>query len=187
MTDAVGRALAGRSSGVHLNAEGRRQADDLARRLSHEPLAAIYSSPLERALETASPLAALTGLDVRISDDATEIDFGEWTGRSIASLEADQPWRVFNAARGRTKAPGGESMVEVQARLLRAVQELRAAHVAETIVLVSHADAIRAAVCGLAGIPLDFCQRIEIDPASVSTLRLWDDWISVVRLNVPPG
>jgi probable phosphoglycerate mutase len=183
MTDAVGRTLAGRSPGVHLNPQGRRQADALARRLSEASPSALYSSPLDRALETAAPLSMLTGLEVFTCADATEIDFGEWTGRSLTELESDARWRTFNGARSREACPGGESMADVQARMLRAVRTLCTNHPGRTIVLVSHADAIRAAICGLAGIPLDLCQRIDIDPASVSTVAIWDDWVVIRGLN----
>ena len=183
MTDAVGRTLAGRSPGVHLNSDGRRQADALGRRLSGESPSALYSSPLDRALQTAAPLSALTGLDVLTCGDATEIDFGDWTGRSLAELEDDARWRAFNRARSREACPGGESMADVQARMLRAVRTLCTGHPGGTVVLVSHADAIRAAICGLAGIPLDLCQRIDIDPASVSTVAIWNDWVVIRGLN----
>ena len=181
--DYVGRALAGRSLGVHLNAAGRVEAGRLARRLAPLPIAAVYSSPLERAVETAAPLAVARSLDPRLVEAAAEIDFGEWTGRTIAELEADPLWRRFNTERSTTRPPGGELMAEAQARMVGAVEDLRAAHPGETIALVSHADVIRAALAHYAGIPLDAIGRFEIRPASVTTLRLWDAWTLVLGVN----
>ena len=181
--DYVGRALAGRSLGVHLNAAGRAEAGRLARRLAPLPIAAVYSSPLERAVETAAPLAVARSLDPRLVEAAAEIDFGEWTGRTIAELEADPLWRRFNTERSTTRPPGGELMAEAQARMVGAVEDLRAAHPGETIALVSHADVIRAALAHYAGIPLDAIGRFEIRPASVTTLRLWDAWTLVLGVN----
>jgi probable phosphoglycerate mutase len=178
-TDAVGRFLAGRSPGVHLTSEGQRQAAGLVPRLEGRRIAAIYSSPLERARETAEPLAARLTLEIRACDDAIEVDFGNWTGRTFADLETDARWRAFNTIRSVTAPPGGESIVDVQVRILRAVHDLRLRHAGRTVMLVTHADVIRAAMCHFAGIPIDLCQRLEIRPASVSTVRLWDEWVAI--------
>jgi probable phosphomutase (TIGR03848 family) len=183
MTDYVGRALAGRSTDVHLNPEGRQQAERLAARLAHYPLSALYSSPLERALETAAPLAAARSLDVRLCEGAMELDFGEWTGRTMAELEADPLWTRFNTERTATRAPGGELMSEAQSRMIGAVEALRGRHAGAAIALVSHADVIRAALAHYAGISLDVMSRFDIRPASVSAVRLWDDWAVILCVN----
>lgn len=183
LNDYVGRALAGRSPGVHLNDEGRAQAARLAARLASLPIAAVYSSPLERAVETARPIAAARSLELRLSEAAMEIDFGEWTGRTIAELETDPLWKRFNTERSTTRAPGGELMAEAQERMVAAIEELRAAHPGTSIVLVSHADVIRAALAHYARVPLDAVGRFEIRPASVTALRLWDDWTLVLCVN----
>ena len=187
LTDAVGRIRAARTPGVHLSAEGRRQAAALAGRPEAASLAAIYSSPLERALETAAPLAAAAGLEVRTCEGATEVDFGEWTGRTFTELETDPRWRAFNTARSVTPPPAGESMHDVQNRILRVVQDLRARHPGRTVAVVSHADVIRAAVCLFAGIPIDMCSRLEVRPASISTVRLGEDWISIAGIGESPA
>ena len=183
LNDYVGRALAGRSPGVHLNDEGRRQAERLADRLAHLPLSTVYTSPLERAVETARPIASALSLELRFCDAAMELDFGEWTGRTIAELEADPLWKRFNTARCSTRAPGGELMAEAQGRMTAAIEELRAVHPGESIVLVSHADVIRAALAHYASVSLDAIGRFEIRPASVSALKLWDDWALVLCVN----
>jgi probable phosphomutase (TIGR03848 family) len=182
-TDWIGQRIAGRQPGVHLNAFGIAQAARLPARLEGLPIHAIYSSPLERTRETAAPLAAARGLDVRECGEAIELGFGEWTSRPFSDLEADRQWRRFNHFRSFARAPGGELMPEVQTRIVRAIERLRAAHPGESAVLVSHGDVIRAAVAYFLGVPLDLFQRIEIRPASVSRVRLCDEGVLVLGVN----
>jgi probable phosphomutase (TIGR03848 family) len=182
-TDWIGRAIAGRQPGVHLNAEGQAQALRLRDRLRHLPITTIYSSPLERARETAAPLAAALGVEVRSCDEAVELDFGRWTGSAMAALADDPGWRRFNSWRGTTRAPGGELMPEVQTRIVRAIVRIRAEHAGEAVAVFSHGDVIRSAVAYFAGVSLDLFHRIEIRPASVSSLRFWDDGVLVLGFN----
>jgi probable phosphoglycerate mutase len=172
LCDPVGRAIAGRSVGVHLNAAGVRQAQELARSLERLPIDAIYSSPLERARETAAPLAERLGLGVEISPALEELDFGAWTGRTIASLADDPVWHRFNAERGRTRIPGGETLEEVVARASEGVARMAADHRDGLVVAVSHGDVIRALLAHYAGLPLDHMLRLEVSPGSVSAVRL---------------
>jgi probable phosphomutase (TIGR03848 family) len=171
----LGHKLAGRMDGVHLSEEGRRQAERLGLRLASENLAAIYSSPLPRAQETAAPIATRAGLAVEPEPQANEFDFGAWTGKALDALESDPLWRRFNAFRSVTPAPGGESMLDVQIRIVALMRQLRARHAAAPIAIVSHGDVLRAAVLYALGIPLDLFLRIEIAPASISIVEL-DDW-----------
>jgi probable phosphoglycerate mutase len=113
--------------GVRLGPEGRRQSEALAARLSRERIAAIYSSPLERAQETAQPIAAQLGLDVKTLDDVTDIEFGSWSGGTFQSLDQDPRWAVWNTERGIARPPGGESMLEVQCRAVGAMDRICAA------------------------------------------------------------
>jgi probable phosphoglycerate mutase len=168
---------------VHLDADGRAQAERLAERLRRLPITAIYSSPLERTLETAAPLAAALGLEVRPCPAAVELDFGAWAGAMLAALDADPDWRAFNTWRSVTRAPAGELMTEVQTRIVSAVLRLREAHAGETVALFSHGDVVRAAVAYFAGVPLDLFQRIEIRPASVSSIRLSDGGVLILGVN----
>jgi probable phosphoglycerate mutase len=183
LNDYVGHALAGRAAGVHLNAQGLEQAERLATRLASLPLSAVYSSPLERAVETATPIAAARSLELRRCDAATEIDFGAWTGRRMDQLEADPLWNRFNTARSTTRPPGGELMSEAQTRMVAAIEELRGAHAGDTVVLVSHADVIRAALAHYGGVPLDTIGRFDIRPVSVSALRLWEARTLILCVN----
>ncbi|MBF0305335.1 MAG: histidine phosphatase family protein [Alphaproteobacteria bacterium] len=175
--DLLGRALAGRMAGVGLNALGRAQAERLARL----DVAAIQSSPLERARETALPLARRLGLPVETVDALNEIDFGVWQGRSFAELDADPVWHDWNRDRARTRPPGGESMTEVQARIVGHLRRLTAAP--RPVVLFSHGDVIKAALLHVLGLPLDAVSRIEVDPAGISTVALGEWGAKLVALN----
>jgi broad specificity phosphatase PhoE len=179
VNDYVGKALAGRMPGVHLNDEGREQARRLARTLAGRGITGIYASPLERAQETAEPLAAQTGLKVETRDVLGEVETGEWTNKTFAELEADPRWRSFNQYRCGARVPGGEMMLEIQTRMVAEILRLLESHPDGTMAIVSHADPIRAALVYFLGMPLDFYQRIEILPASFSILKL-EEWGPVV-------
>ncbi len=181
--DYLGHTLVGWTPGIHLNARGRAQAERLADRLSRAGAIAVYSSPLERARETAEPLARRLGIEVRISEALGEIRIGEWTGRTFEELQQDARWRHFNAFRSGARIPGGETMLEVQHRMAAAVEEMRREHPDGTLALVSHADPIRAILCLYLGVPLDLIYRLEVETASVSVIKLGDDWAQVTRIN----
>src|SRR3982751_391471 len=124
LCDPVGRSIAGRAAGVSLNRRGLQQAEALAARLAELPIAAVYSSPLERALQTAGPIAKLKGLPLEQREGWNEIDFGEWTGKQLGELQAVPEWQNFNTYRSGTRIPGGETMQEVLARALDEVAEV---------------------------------------------------------------
>jgi len=190
MCDPVGKSLAGRAPGVHLNAEGCAQAARLADRLSDVPIAAIYSSPLERARETADAVAERVGVAVQTDDGLTELDYGEWTGRSFTDLESGphaDHWRRFNVSRSSTLVPGGESMIEAQARVVATLVAIAERHRGDVVAAVSHGDVIRAAFAYFAGMPIDSLQRLEVSPASVSVVALDRDGVRIIRLNETGG
>jgi probable phosphoglycerate mutase len=187
MNDWVDRRLAGRLPGVHLNAEGRAQAAALAERLGEKRIHRVVSSPLERARETAAPLAEALRVPVELSDAFTEVAFGEWEGRDIPALECDPRWRLYNVNRSGTSAPGGERLIDTQARFVEALEALRADHSAETLAVVSHADPIRAALLHCLGMPIDFYRRLEILPASISVVEIGDCGPRVLGLNLEDG
>jgi probable phosphomutase (TIGR03848 family) len=168
----VGRAIVGRAPRVPLSAEGLRQADALAERLEASSIQALYSSPLERACATAAPIAARLGVEVQIADELNEIDYGAWTNRTLAELHELEEWRRFNLFRSGSRIPGGETMIEVQERMLRLVERVCSAHPDRAIALISHGDVIKATLAYYLGVPLDLFQRIEISPASVSIVRI---------------
>ena len=174
-TDDHGKALSGRRPGVRLNALGRRQAEQLAARLAGEGITAVYSGPLERVRETAAALAGRAGLGVRAAPELDEIDLGEWSGQPFDALAGRDDWRLFNTVRSCTRAPGGELMLEVQARAVAFLQRLRGEHPSDAVALVTHSDVIKAVLAYYLGVPLDLAQRLEISPASVSVLAL-EEW-----------
>jgi probable phosphoglycerate mutase len=182
-TDAIGRLLAGRSAGVPLSVTGRAQADRLGRALASLPLAAIYTSPLERAVDTARAIARHQPVPIHEDAGLQEVDFGEWTGLTFDELAADERWRRFNAERATAAVPGGERASEVQQRVMEAIRRVGARHPDRTIVCVSHADVIRAAVLHIAGTSLDLYDRFEISPASVTALSLAGERLRLLYVN----
>jgi probable phosphomutase (TIGR03848 family) len=182
-TALVSTALAGWMEGVHLNEEGRAQAGQLARQLADAPVAAVYSSPLERAKETATPLAARFGLEVQSLNEIGELNFGDWTGRRFDELENHPLWHRFNALRSLARIPAGEMMIEAQARVVAALERLRLAHGGETVAIISHGDIIKAAVAHFLGVPLDLFHRIEISPASTSVVAVDASAVRVLMVN----
>jgi probable phosphoglycerate mutase len=186
--NAVGQAIVGRRAGDHLNDEGRRQVGDLCDFVPrHWPLHRVYSSPLERARETAGPIAERFGLTPIVAEELGELDFGAWTGRMFDELGADPRWSLFNSYRSGTRIPGGELMLEAQARAVAFMLRLRDEHPGETVALVSHCDVIRSVLTFHLGMPLDLFGRIEISPASVSVVRLHAHGPEVLTINTGPA
>jgi probable phosphoglycerate mutase len=181
--DFVGRAIAGRAPGVHLNEEGKREARELASRLSTIPIASICTSPLERAQETAEPLAARTAITPRVLAGLHEIDCGAWTGKSFQALGREAEWRLWVTRRTQARPPGGESIVEAQRRIVDVIAQLRAEHDGQTVVLVSHGDVIKAALAHFLRMSLDDLETFDIAPASVSAIHAGADWTQVQLVN----
>jgi probable phosphoglycerate mutase len=173
-TPTTGRVLPGRTPGLHLSDRGREQADRVAERLAGLPVDAVYSSPLERACETAEPTAVRTGRDVKHDDGLLECDFGDWTGAALADVAALPEWRTVQHSPSTFRFPRGESFTEMQARIVGSLEALRAAHAGGVVVCFSHADPIKAAVAHALGTPLDLFQRIVISPGSVSAISFVD-------------
>lgn len=169
-TPTTGSVLPGRAPGLELSDYGRLQAQRAAERLSGLPVAAIYASPLERARQTAAPIARALGLRTRIARGLIECDFGEWTGRRLADLGKLPEWTTVQRAPSMFRFPGGESFSEMQQRIVTALEDLRVSHPGETIICVSHADPIKAAVAHSIGTPLDLFQRIVISTCSLTVL-----------------
>lgn len=171
--DMVGEKLAGRLPDVHLNADGHAQARRLAAETAHLPLKAVYSSPLERALETAEPLAKLRGLPVEILPELIEIDFGDWQGRRLKQLKKGRLWKTVQSNPESFRFPHGESFQEAQARVAQALNALSEKHEqGDLLAVVAHSDVIRLAVAHFLGLSLDDFQRLRISTASVTVMHL---------------
>ena len=165
--------LAGRMEGVHLNDEGKAQAEALGQRLAKAPLAGIYSSPMERTLETAAAIArGHPQLTVEARTEIIEVEYGDWQGMAISALQRRKMWAVVQEYPSRAYFPNGEALRDVQARMVNAIEALARRHPAGMIALVCHADLIKLALAHYLGMHLDVFQRIVISPASISTLQL---------------
>jgi broad specificity phosphatase PhoE len=173
--------IAGRQPGVHLNALGKRQAEQIADRLSLLPIEAIYCSPLKRACETAIPLASRLGLPLQIAQEFNEIDFGEWTNCAFVDLKDVPEWRRWNQFRSAALTPSGDSMLAVQARTLAKMLELRTSH--KFVAVFTHGDVIRAVLAHFLGVHLDLFQRIEIACCSASMVELDEHSVRVRLVN----
>ncbi len=185
--------LAGWTPGVHLNQEGRAQAQDLGQRLASIPLAAIYASPLERAVETAQAVAAPHGLQVQMCAKIGEVQYGEWNGQALKKLYKHPLWPAVQIYPSGTRFPGGETIGEMQARVVSGLDEIRAAHADKTVgdntvgdkivAAVAHADVVKAAVAFYSGMPLDLFQRLVVSPASITIIRFSRFGPRLLRLN----
>ncbi|MFZ4514830.1 MAG: MSMEG_4193 family putative phosphomutase [Acidimicrobiia bacterium] len=175
--------LTGRAPGVSLSDEGRAQADALAKRLAQLPITALYASPIERTMETAGAIGAACGLSVQQHVGVIEVDYGDWTGGVLAELAQHDLWKQVQRSPSRVRFPGGESLAEMQTRVVHAIDEIAAQHRGEVIVIVSHADPIRAAVAAYTGLHLDLYHRLIILPASVTALALSDEITMLLTCN----
>ena len=182
--DVLPRALAGRLPDVHLNAQGQAEAQRVAERLSSKPIRHIFSSPMDRARETAAPLAAALRLPVQISPAINEVDFGDWQGQEMVALNSNEKWRRWTRFRGGHQLPNGEFMIAIQARVVSEMIRLKDQFRGEHIALFSHGDPIRSALCHWLGMPLDYMVRFEIATGSVSIVNLSDEGVSVQGMNL---
>jgi probable phosphoglycerate mutase len=187
-TPTTGVTLPGRAPGLHLADQGRKEADDVAARIARLPrIAAVYSSPLERAHETAMPIASACGLPVEVEPGLVECDYGKWTGLPLKDLRRRPEWKVIQRYPSGFRFPGGESLAEMQTRITGALVRLVAAHPGQTVVAVSHADPIKAAVAHALGTHLDLFQRIAVFTASVSAVAYGPGGPTVLALNAKGG
>ncbi|MFM7891707.1 MAG: MSMEG_4193 family putative phosphomutase [Actinomycetota bacterium] len=183
-TPTTGKVLPGRARGLHLAASGKAQAQRVAERIAElGSIAAIYSSPLERARETAAPIARITRKAVRVERGLIECDFGAWTGQSLRRLMKKPEWSTVQRAPSMFRFPQGESFVEMQNRMVGALDRIRRRHSGKTVVCVSHADTIKAAVAHATGTPLDLFQRIVISTCSVTAILYTDSAPIVLTVN----
>ena len=188
LTPTTGTKLPGRARGLHLSDEGRRQAEAAAERIAKiSKVVAIYSSPLERARETAGIIAKSRNMAVRIERGLLEVDIGKWTGLAIKDAAARPEWTAVQQHPSGFRFPGGESFTEMQARITGAIARIVARHPGKIIVAVSHADPIKAAVAHAIGTPLDLFQRVMIGTASISAIAYSPSSSSALTVNSMDG
>jgi probable phosphomutase (TIGR03848 family) len=187
VTSATGKRLSGATPGIHLSDDGRAQAARLSERLSSLRLNAVYSSPLERCVETAETIASPRGMSVQSLPELVEVGYGTWTGRPLSQLARTTLWKGIQQSPSSVRFPGGETLAEVQRRAVDALDRLGLRHPRGTVVAVSHADVIRLAIAHYAGIHIDLFQRIIVSPASVTAIGLGDRIPRIIRMNDTGG
>ena len=183
-TPTTGKVLPGRAKGLHLGDVGVAQAERAGERIAGLGKAtAIYASPMERTQETAAPIAKACKLRIRTRAGLNECDFGKWTGRSLKDLYKLPEWQTVQKYPSGFRFPGGESFAEMQARITGTLVDLVAKHPGDTIVCVSHADTIKAAVAHALGTHLDQFQRIVVSPCSISAVIYGPTGPTVLAVN----
>ena len=193
-TPTTGSVLPGRAAGLHLSDDGRAQAEAVAARIRalHDAstakeggtgVSAVYASPMERTRETAAPIGKALGARVRTRKGLIECEFGDWTGRKLEELMKLPEWKTVQRHPSGFRFPKGESFGEMQARMVDAINAIVADHPGETVVAVSHADPIKAAVGSALGTPLDLFQRIVVGPCSVSAVLYGSQGPTVLAVN----
>src|SRR3954451_15547226 len=183
-TPTTGKLLPGRAPGLHLSEVGEAQAAAVGERLAKlKKIDAIYASPLERTKETAGFIAKAVGMKVKLDKGLLEADIGDWTGQELKVVAKTPEWKIVHSYPSGFRFPGGESFVEMQSRTVAAIERLRKAHPGQTIVAVSHADTIKAAVAHALGTHLDLFQRLVISPCSVTAIAYGDGGPMVLSVN----
>jgi broad specificity phosphatase PhoE len=200
--------LGGRLPGVHLNEAGRTQAQATARVIAQAktqadaqaaarkqaqkpaepPVWKLYSSPMERAVETAEPVAQALGLEIVLRPGLLETDCGDWAGKTVKSRRRLKAWREIQNNPSQFRFPGGETFMECQQRIVGEIEFLRTQHAPQDIVIcVSHADPLKLLVAHYLGLPFDNFQRLSIDPASITILHLDESVNRLLALNLAPS
>src|SRR5215467_724199 len=183
VTAQTGPLLSGRAPGIDLSDEGRTQADALGERMAGLPIAAVYASPIERTTQTAQAIARHHGITVASLDGVLEADYGEWTGQKLEDLAKTDLWKVVQRSPSRAVFPGGEGLAAMQSRMVAALELVVLDHPGQLVVVVSHADPIKAAIAHYTGVHLDLFQRIIVSPASVTVFELGEHGAAMLKCN----
>jgi probable phosphomutase (TIGR03848 family) len=187
LTAHTGSRLSGWTPGIHLTEDGVAQAQAVADRLQEIQLEAVYSSPIERSLETARVVAESHGLDVRIRRALGEVRYGRWTNRSFKTLTRTKLWSTVQRWPSGARFPEGETLREVQARAVAEIERLREEHVREHICCVSHADVIRLIAAHYLGLHIDLFQRLIVGPGSITVIGIENEGPRVLAINASPS
>ncbi len=183
VTAHTGPLLSGRMPGVDLSEKGVEQAEAAGARLAALPITAIYASPIERTQQTAAHIAKHHDLPVQPLEGVIEADYGEWTGGKIADLAKTDLWKTVQSTPSRARFPNGESLMEMQSRMVTALEAVVGDHPGEMVVVVSHADPIKAAIAHFTGVHLDLFQRIVVSPASATVFQLGPHGSVMIKCN----
>ncbi len=180
--------MAGRIPGVHLNERGQKQAQALGESLRSIPLKAVYASPLERAMETAAPIAESHKLTIIQEPDLMDTHVGKWQGRSWKVLRLMKAWKIVQEAPSRFRFPEGESFPETQLRIVNVLERIVQKHnkPKDVVAVVFHADPIKLAVAHFLGMPLDQFQRLGCDTGSLTALHVNEMGAHLMKLNQRP-
>ena len=185
VTSHTGHRLSDRLDGIHLSDQGIAEAEAAADMLASVKFRAVFSSPIDRTLETARIIAARHGLEVEVRDGLLEVDYGTWTNRSFKSVVRTKLWSQVQRWPSGARFPAGESLREVQQRTLDELDRIRSSHPRGIVCCVTHADVIRLVLADYLGVHLDLFQRIMVGPASTTVVSVGDDGPRVVAVNVP--
>jgi len=180
-------ALAGRTPSVPLNEKGKEQANQVAERLKVQPITAVYSSPLLRCLESAQPLAAALNLSITVEPGVLEVDYGDWRGGELKELSKRPEWKLVQIFPGGFRFPGGETLREVQNRVITTLERIRTEHAGEVVAVYAHGDVLRTSLAYYLGTPLDLFQRIQISTASISVVAFHRFGPSILAMNDSGG
>jgi len=187
ITEAVGQSLTGRLADTPLSEPGRKEVRRLSMALVHLGLEAIYTSPMRRARETAEIIGQPCGLQPRVVNGLTDVDFGSWTGRLLSELRNDEAFRAFNRHRSLTRIPGGEHLIQVQDRMVRECLAMVDLHGGRTVAMVGHLDPLRLLLGYFLGVTVDATARLEIAPASLTALSLTPEGACLLLANWRAG
>ena len=183
VTAETGPKLSGRKPGIDLSDLGNEQAKSAGARLADVPLSAIYASPIERTQQTAAHIAAHHEVPVTVLDGVIEAEYGDWTGGTIAELAKTDLWKTVQRTPSRARFPNGESIAEMQTRMVSALETVVERHPGEVVAVVSHADPIKAAIAHFTGVHLDLFQRIHVSPASITVFALGPHGAMLMKCN----
>jgi len=180
--------LPGQSAGIQLNERGQKQAQALGEALTQVTIKAIYSSPLERAMQTAEPIATSHKLQIAQEPRLMDANVGKWQGKSLNSLRLTNAWKIVQHAPSRFQFPEGESFIDLQTRIVDALEAIVKKHnkPKDIIAVVFHADPIKLAVSHFLGLPLDHFQRLSCDTGSLTALYVGEMGANLLKLNQRP-
>ena len=180
--------LPGQSAGIHLNERGQKQAEALSEALKVIPIKAIYSSPLERAMETAGPIARARSLEIVSDPGLRDADVGRWQGKSLRALRLTNAWKIVQQSPSRFTFPEGESFMSVQTRIVNTLENIARKHnkPKDIVAVVFHADPIKLAVAHFLGLPLDHFQRLSCDTGSLTALYAGEMGANLIQLSRRP-